>query len=147
MFQNKVDVIDSFSGHYSFLSNFHPSPIVYGGLVYPTVEHAFQAMKTSDHAMRRKISDASGPRVAKTLGRSVELRPDWDDIKLNVMRLFVTRKFTESTTLGTRLIATGDAELIEGNHWNDIFWGVCGGVGENHLGKILMEVRAAINKG
>jgi ribA/ribD-fused uncharacterized protein len=147
MYHAKIDVIDSFSGIYSFLSNFHPSPIIYGGLVYPTVEHAFQAMKTQDHAMRRKISDASGPRVAKTLGRNVELRPDWDDIKLSVMNLFVTRKFTESTDLGTRLIATGDAELIEGNHWNDTFWGVCGGVGENHLGKILMEVRAAINKG
>jgi ribA/ribD-fused uncharacterized protein len=97
--------------------------------------------------MRRKISDASGPRVAKTLGRCVELRPDWEDIKLDVMKLFVTKKFTESTDLRTRLIATGDAELIEGNPWRDQFWGVYTGIGENHLGKILMQVRAAINKG
>ena len=38
-------------------------------------------------------------------------------------------------------MATGDAELVEGNTWNDTYWGVCNGVGHNHLGKILMQVR------
>jgi predicted NAD-dependent protein-ADP-ribosyltransferase YbiA (DUF1768 family) len=39
------------------------------------------------------------------------------------------------------LLETGDAELIEGNDWGDTFWGVCGGKGNNFLGKLLMEVR------
>ena len=43
--------------------------------------------------------------------------------------------------LRTKLADTEDEELIEGNTWNDTYWGVCRGVGENHLGKLLMEVR------
>lgn len=41
------------------------------------------------------------------------------------------------------LLDTGDAILEEGNHWNDTFWGVRlkNGQGQNHLGKILMQVR------
>jgi hypothetical protein len=43
--------------------------------------------------------------------------------------------------LRDQLIATGDAELIEGNTWNDTFWGVCNGKGSNFLGKALMDIR------
>jgi predicted NAD-dependent protein-ADP-ribosyltransferase YbiA (DUF1768 family) len=77
------------------------------------------------------------------MGRSVKLRPDWESIKLDVMETAVRIKFTDPE-LAAKLIATGDEELIEGNWWNDTFWGVCNGVGENHLGKILMKVRADI---
>ena len=50
-------------------------------------------------------------------------------------------KFTQNEELKKKLIDTGDATLIEGNTWNDTFWGVCNGVGENNLGKILMKIR------
>jgi hypothetical protein len=42
------------------------------------------------------------------------------------------------------LLATGDKELIEGNTWGDTFWGVCNGIGQNHLGKILMAKRTEL---
>jgi ribA/ribD-fused uncharacterized protein len=81
---------------------------------------------------------------SKKLGKRVELRPDWEDVKIDIMRQVLKSKFTQNPELKAQLIATGDAELIEGNNWNDRFWGVCRGKGQNHLGKLLMEVRAEL---
>lgn len=133
--------IDKFDGEYAFLSNFYPS-IVYDfeGNTYPTVEHYFQAMKTLDPKVRKHIASAKTPGEAKRLGRRVELRSDWEDIKLKVMKHGLIQKFAEPE-LRNPLLRTGDAELIEGNWWGDTYWGVCNGVGENHLGQLLMEVR------
>jgi ribA/ribD-fused uncharacterized protein len=69
------------------------------------------------------------------------MRDDWDDVKLGIMRDLVSRKFKQNKDLRLMLEATGDQELVEGNTWNDTFWGVCNGEGCNWLGKILMEVR------
>lgn len=136
-------MINSFEGEYAFLSNFYEHPISNGVITFPTNEHYFQAMKTLEDDERLAIARATTPGQAKRMGRSVKLRPDWESIKLDVMETAVRIKFTDSE-LAAKLIATGDEELIEGNWWNDTFWGVCNGVGENHLGKILMKVRADI---
>ena len=89
---------------------------------------------------RERFLGLSGGR-AKRLGR-VELRSDWEEVKIEVMREVLRCKFSQNPDLKAKLIATGDAELIEGNNWNDRFWGVCRGVGQNHLGRLLMELRA-----
>lgn len=137
--------IDAFDGtKYDFLSNFHPSLIVWQGLSYPTVEHAYQAAKTLDTAASERIRLARSPGTAKRLGQSVKLRSDWESVKIQVMHDLVREKFLTSATLRKKLLATGDAELIEGNTWNDTFWGVCKGVGRNELGKVLMKVRAEL---
>jgi ribA/ribD-fused uncharacterized protein len=136
-------MINSFEGEYAFLSNFYEHPISNGVITFPTNEHYFQAMKTLEDDERLAIARAATPGQAKRMGRSVKLRPDWESIKLDVMETAVRIKFTDPE-LAAKLIATGDEELIEGNWWNDTFWGVCNGVGENHLGKILMKVRADI---
>ena len=78
-------------------------------------------------------------------GRKVTLRPDWEEIKLEAMREVVHVKFL-APDLRRYLLNTGDATLIEGNYWNDTFWGMCRGIGENHLGRILMAEREAIRK-
>lgn len=137
--------INRFVDDFAFLSNFHPSTIVYEGLFYPTVEHAYQAMKTLDPIARETIRLANGPGTAKRLGRSVSLRPDWEDVKVGIMRDLVREKFA-NPFLRPLLLATEDAYLIEGNHWNDRFWGVCRGQGRNMLGQILMEVREEIRQ-
>jgi ribA/ribD-fused uncharacterized protein len=137
------DVIDSFSGEYRFLSNFHPSPVEMKGIVYPTVEHAFQAAKTLDSVERRRIAELDTPGKAKRAGRKVELREDWEQIKVKVMHWLVTRKF-EDPQLAELLRATGDVQLIEGNYWGDRFWGVCEGQGLNWLGRVLMDVRSKL---
>lgn len=135
-----LEQIDSFSGEHRFLSNFFPSPIESGGATYPTVEHAFQAFKTHDTNDRVAILEASTPGKAKRLGKKVTLRRDWERIKITVMKLLLVHKF-QISELRQKLIDTGDAELIEGNGWGDTFWGVYQGMGSNHLGILLMEIR------
>jgi hypothetical protein len=145
-----TDAIASFRGTYDFLSNFYAAPVEFEGAEYPTVEHAFQAAKTFDHAQRRAIRMAQSPSAAKAMGRKLKRRDDWFDISLPIMAALVRQKFTRYPDLGERLLATGEAPLIEGNTWNDRFYGCIWDakqgqwVGENHLGRILMQVRAEL---
>jgi len=132
--------IDNFSGPYGFLSNFFPAPITFDGIRYPTSEHAFQAAKTLDQEERKRIAEEPSPGRAKRLGQKVTLRPGWDGMRVAVMEKLLRAKFSYPE-LRDQLLDTGDAELIEGNVWKDKFWGVCGGVGENQLGKLLMKIR------
>jgi len=140
-------VIDSFTvaSGYGFLSNFHPSTIYVGKKSYPTVEHAYQAHKTLDESLIEIIRKAPTPGDAKKLGKSLVLRSDWNEIKVSLMETFIEKKF-ESPFLRSMLLKTGDAELIYGNTWNDRFWGVCRGSGQNELGKILMAYREKAKK-
>ena len=139
-------MIVEFDGEHAFLSNFFPSSILYEGIVYPTNEHFFQAMKTLDQTERQKIANAETPGMAKRLGRHVQLRPDWEQIKVDVMRTGLMLKFTDAA-LAEKLLATGDEELVEGNWWHDQTWGSCfcpdhcRTPGRNLLGMLLMELR------
>ena len=135
--------IDSFDGEYRFLSNFWMSPLTIEGLTFPTAEHAYQAAKSpneSDWVLVSKIKTAG---QAKRHGAKILLRKGWNDMRNDVMREILTIKFQEPE-LAHLLSLTEDRELIEGNHWNDTFWGVCKGVGSNHLGELLMEVRSTL---
>ena len=134
-------MIDSFRDEYFFLSNFYKTPIKYGLLVYPSVEHAFQAQKTNNQNLRITISKMSSPAEAKRKGRVLELRPDWIRVRLNIMENLLRIKFSDDT-LSQMLQHTRPHILVEGNTWGDTFWGVCRGKGENHLGKLLMQIRA-----
>jgi hypothetical protein len=132
--------IDKFRGKFHFLSNFSPSFIKMRGREYATAENAYQAAKTLDLELRRPF-ETCYPGQAKKMGRKLPLRPDWNDIKDDVMHRIVMHKFTRHPELGELLIATAPHELIEGNNWGDRYWGICNGVGQNKLGLILMEVR------
>lgn len=132
--------INEFRGQYFFLSNFYPCSIEYEGLTYFSVEAAYQAQKTDDRLIKRKYSLLSAAE-AKKLSHKVEVRKDWNDVKVPIMRELLQQKFTKYPHLKEQLLATGDIEIIEGNNWGDIFWGVCEGKGENMLGKLLMEIR------
>lgn len=136
--------ITSFQDKYRFLSNFYPMVVYLNGVPYRTVEHAYQAAKTMVASERDAIRRCSTPRQAKRMGRKVTMRSDWELVKLLVMTYLVNQKF-KTGELGQWLKDTGDAELIEGNTWGDKFWGAVRNgerwVGENHLGKILMQVR------
>lgn len=135
-----MDKIDKFDGEYAFLSNFYPSNIYHDGICYPTVEHAFQAAKTMNLDERMKIANLETPGKAKRAGRQVALRSDWENVKYEIMKELVTIKFI-NPSLRKLLLETKSYELIEGNDWNDTCWGVCNGIGQNNLGKILMQVR------
>lgn len=137
-------MINKFDGRYRFLSSFWTAAVVFEDVLYPSSEHAYQAAKSKSSSVRLMIRQAPTPGKAKRLGRTIEIRKDWDAIKLDVMEQIVRDKFTRTQALGELLLATGDQELVEGNHWGDTFWSVCNGVGENHLGKILMKIRSEL---
>lgn len=138
----RIERIERFEGEYSFLSNFSPAEVVFEGITYPTVEHAYQAAKTVFPDEREWVRSQTSPALARKAGRKVTKRADWDPI--NTMSYLVAYKFVSHKDLAEKLLATKPAELIEGNWWGDEFWGVCNGKGKNNLGRILMKVRDII---
>jgi ribA/ribD-fused uncharacterized protein len=142
-----TEMISDFRGDYAFLSNFYPVEVTVDSVEYPTVEHAFQAAKTLDYDIRRSIRNAATPATAKRMGRRVKRREDWFDVSVVILEALVREKFTRYAELIDLLLKTGEAELIEGNNWNDRFYGAVWNskknqwIGENHLGQILMKVR------
>jgi ribA/ribD-fused uncharacterized protein len=141
-----------FFGPFRFLSNFWLCPVVYEGITYRSSEEAYQAAKTLDPEMRRKILDIPelderkmGHR-ARQFGKQVTLRDDWEDVKFSVMLEILRDKFTRNGDHKESLLVTGDAYLEETNSWGDVYWGVCKGTGENNLGKILMQIRDELRK-
>ena len=138
-------MIDKFDGEYAFLSNFYYSPFMFQGRQYPTVEHFFQAHKAKTYEDFISVLVEPTPKGAKQVGRNIKMREDWETVKDTIMLEGLRAKFSIKG-LREKLLATGDEELIEGNHWHDTYWGVCNGVGKNKLGKMLMQVREEIRK-
>jgi ribA/ribD-fused uncharacterized protein len=141
-----MKTISSFTGEHRFLSNFLPCRVVFEGDEYASVEHAYVAAKTTDACIRERVRKAETPGKAKRIGRTIIVRDNWDAVKLSVMTRLILQKFKPGSDLAKKLADTGEAELQEGNTWGDTFWGVCEGVGENHLGRILMGVRSQIKR-
>ena len=145
-----MNQILGFFKEYRFLSNFdeHPdAPIFIDGfsgtkISCTNVEAAFQASKTFDIEERYLIAHANTPGKAKKLGKAVTLRPDWEEVKISVMRDLLLQKFSYPR-YKLLLKSTGDAYLEETNSWGDRFWGV-DKIGMNHLGKLLMEIRELV---
>jgi hypothetical protein len=165
---NGIKTILEFKDQFAFLSNFYYSPItqsfsftgvqarhlpIASNIVYPTVEHAYQANKTNSYDERVIISELHTPGQAKRYGRQyLTLTSDWNIKKTLVMQQLLELKFVTHPYLANLLLNTGTTLLQEGNVWNDRFWGVCVGAdgvwqGENHLGKLLMLVRDDIRTG
>lgn len=144
-------VITRFAGRWAFLSNFHPAPLVWEQIEYPTSEHAFNAGKSLRMDERLWIAAAPTPGEAKRRGRSVHLRPCWDErVRYQVMAEVLRAKFADPQ-LAAQLLATGDATLVEGVTWHDQCWAdclcgrpQCARPGENHLGRLLMDLRAEL---
>jgi len=136
-------VIGPFVNKYRFLSNFFPCQVRLDGVMYPSVEHAYQAAKTLDVQRRVAILGCSTPGQAKRMGRTIGFRPDWLHVRLAVMKDLLTQKFS-SGLLRDALVGTGEEELVEVNTWHDTFWGRYNGRGQNWLGRLLMEVRSEL---
>lgn len=128
---------------YGCFSNFSSHGVQLKGVWWPTTEHFFQAQKFAGTPHEEAIRHAKTPKQAAEMGRDRRrpIRPDWEQIKDEVMRAAVREKFRTHAGIREELLATGDVELIE-NAPSDFYWG-CGadGSGKNMLGKILMEIR------
>jgi len=136
--------IPSFRGKYAFLSNMHLVP--HGVHGYPTVEHYFQAMKSTRQDYRRSIMAVTDPFEARRIGRSVRLSSTWEASKDLYMREALRLKFDPRYTYAQLLLATGDDLIEEVNTWRDTYWGICNGVGKNVLGVMLMDLRSRLQK-
>ena len=132
--------IKGFFGPFRFLSNFHFVDVEYEGLKYRTTEHAYQAAKSSLRAEHLAIQSLEQPREARRMGQEIKLRPTWHEEKYEIMLDLNIQKYAQEP-LRTWLLQTGESYLEETNHWGDVYWGVCNGVGENNLGDILMQIR------
>lgn len=138
-------MIGEFKGKYYFLSNFYEAPVIWNGITYQNNEAAFQSAKIL--SSRECFADLD-PSSAKKLGRKVQLRNDWEDVKDEVMYEICKAKFSQNSGLKRRLLETDNEYLEEGTTgWHDNIWGNCSCEkcknipGENRLGKILMRVR------
>lgn len=107
--------------------------MTYKGIKYPSVECAYQAQKTDSITLKHKFASISS-KEAKKLSHQIKSPADWHDRNVQIM----------TDLLRQKLLDTGDELLIENNYWNDTFWDVCNGVGNNMLGKLLMQIRAEI---
>lgn len=132
-----------FRGTWHFLSNMYLEPD------NTCVETAYQAAKCADFTQRKGFEGLNGYE-AKVRGQQVKLRPDWEQVKVDIMLFHVAKKFRDHPTLARSLALTEPMYLEETNNWHDEFWGVCDGTcrfgphkrqGQNILGAILMEVR------
>lgn len=137
-------------GKYRYLSNFHLVPIQYEGIVYPSTENAYMAAKSivtphdvDERAQMRYLA----PSQAKEAGKLVTLRKDWEEVKVQIMYELNLQKFAWHPELRTALLLTENKFIEETNWWNDRVWGVCDGIGQNHLGIILMRIRKEIRDG
>lgn len=136
-------MIDDFRGKYRWLSNYGTSVLRYNGATYKNSEAAYQAEKFEDPQVRWEFEQLP-PEDAKKLAKLYQdqIREDWFKVNVQVMSDVVHAKFSQNEELKNMLVATFPHELVEGNTWNDCFWGICDGVGQNMLGRILMAERA-----
>ncbi len=148
---------------FRFLSHFWPSPFTLDEKGWSTVEHYYQSQKSFDPDYRTAIRDALRPGQVKRLAAPPDAprhiskkswfrktknlpRPDWDDVKLEIMRRGDRAKFDQNPELALLLLATGDAKLIEDSP-NEAFWGTGpDGNGLNWAGRVLMEARSALKQ-
>lgn len=148
--------IERFEGRWHFLSNFYTQPFEFRGVLYPTSEHAYQDAKTRHPVTNRVVDQAAhdaimaslDPGVAKKAGQTAKIAvKEWNARKNAVMLAILRAKFAPGTFLAQRLLATKQVQLVEGNFWGDRYWGVFRGVGQNHLGRLLMQVREELDQG
>jgi ribA/ribD-fused uncharacterized protein len=140
-------IISQFKDEFHFLSNMYLVDIHYKGMDFNSVEQAYQFHKTTSPKEQKRILRAKTPKDAKKVSKGFKfIREDWNDIRLGIMYNLLWIKFN-NPELKEALLLTDGYELVEGNWWGDIFYGVCDGVGENYLGKLLMKIRDKLKNG
>jgi len=139
-----------FEKDHRYLSNFYPSMFqVETGHRFATVEHFYQAMKTSSEEWFKQIMWAKSPGEAKKLGKQCPMVENWEQVKDSMMLTGLKHKFQQNKNLKEKLISTGTDVIIEGNTWGDSYWGydLKLGYGQNRLGQLLMIVRLWAKEG
>jgi ribA/ribD-fused uncharacterized protein len=136
-------MIEQFRDEYRWLSNFTPVKVVYEGIEYASVEHAYMSAKSHDMVWKSRCADSqvSAAQIKKE-SKEIDLREDWEKVKFEVMLECVRQKMTQEP-FKSKLEATGNVYIQEGNIWGDTVYGVClkTNKGQNLLGKMIMKIR------
>ena len=132
------------------LSNFSAFRVGWQGLDFDTSEHAYHWAKFQGHhpLIAELIHTSRSAHDAfKLAGLHAHLvRPDWAQIKLEVMRSILLCKLQQHEYVRRKLRETGTRELIE-DSWRDACWGWGPNKdGLNMLGKLWMEIREQLSK-
>ncbi len=145
-----VDLIffSSKTENYQMFSNFYPCKVKYRDEIFDSSEAAFQASKCWE-----RVKDFIGISAleSKQLGKRVKLRPDWEEVKDEIMYEVCLAKFCQNPDLRKTLLSTGETVLVEKTNWHDRYWGICTcgrckSTGRNQLGKTLMRVRETLRR-
>ena len=136
------DSINRFKGEYDFLSNRYPCRILWEGLEYRSAEAAFQASKCKEEKERKAIAGCSTDK-AVLKGKDQTPYPGWEKTQMSIMESILQAKFEQNPVLMRKLVETGNRVLLNGNNKQETFWGIdlYSWLGENHLGKIIMNIR------
>lgn len=139
-------MIREFKNEFRWLSNFYPVKIILDGVQFQSIEHAYMSQKSDDIKWKNFCSNYNSKAGdVKKQSRTIKLKSNWDEIKLEVMKECIRQKFSQEP-FRTKLLKTGNEHIQEGNMWNDKFWGVClkTNKGENNLGKLIMDIRTSL---
>jgi len=130
-----------FNGETHPLSNFYPAKINVDGKIYKTAEHYYQSEKATNTMDKSRVMQAESPSNARRIGKQIKKRADFDEIKDIIMYKGVKAKFTQNVEVKAYLLATGDRYLIEDASFSP-YWGTgYNDMGENKMGKMLMQIR------
>lgn len=133
---------------YYVFSNFSSFQLEWKGILWMTSEHAYHSEKFEDKELIEQLKNTRSAHDAMKLAyaNKDKYRKDWDNVKLKVMKEILRAKIEQHPYVKKKLIQSGDKELIE-DSWRDSYWGWGPNKnGENHLGKIWMELREEISK-
>lgn len=139
-------MIYDLTGKYAVLHDYALASVKLDGVEYPTVRHALEAAKFLSEETRATIQNASTPGVADQIGRNLagDVRQDWGEVCQGIVADLLKQKFA-GREIKRLLLSTGDEEIVYTNG-DDLFWGSRFGAGENHMGRLLMELRDSLKK-
>lgn len=141
-----VLVVRQFQGEHRFLSNFWPVSVELDGMMFPSVENAYQAAKTADTEKRKSFQNIPAGQ-AKRLGKQLLAGTHWLINRKQIMEVLLRQKFQAGSPLARKLLNTAPAILVEGNTWKDSYWGVDWKKGgQNLLGELLMQIRSELQQ-
>lgn len=128
----------------NWFSNMIECPIIIDSVKYNSVENYYQAMKTLNPEEQLKIAKLS-PHASKSYARKIQMRPDWDSVKIGFMKQALIIKFTQHSDWKQKLI-DNQSVIVEWNNWGDKYWGatINDGMGSNILGVLLMQIRLTL---
>ena len=137
---------------HGWMGNMSAFPIKYGNKIWKTSEALFQALRFDDEEIIELIRNEKSPMSAKMKAKKhkakMVLEPHSEQ-DLENMRMVIDLKLAQHPELARKLLITGYAYIYENigkrNSVSGRFWGAIFKdgemIGENWLGKILMEKR------